>query len=279
MYRAVLKERLFLRLGLCLLFVWLEFNALAEGQLPDVATVVQRVLQRAEQTAQTPEELKYCYKKRSLTEELDDSGKPVKSTEKIYEVTPIEGVPFSRLIRIQNRDLTEEERAAQDRKEERFRQKLAEKKSPVHPREDELTSDLVKRYDYKVLRREHVDNRSVLVLSFRAKSPRPPEQSIEDKVLNRLAGQVWVDEAEWEVLQVRVELTEDLSLGLFGMFGSIKRCDVKIEQQRLPDNVWVKKSFAVLLAGRKVFTPMGYRKIEEFYNFRKPARGLTSPQH
>jgi hypothetical protein len=93
---------------------------------------------------------------------------------------------------------------------------------------------------------------------------------MEDKVLNRLAGQVWVDEAEAEVLQVRVGLTEDLSLGLFGMIGSIKRCDVNIERQRLPDNVWVKKSFAVLLAGRKVFSPMGYRTVEEFYNFRKP---------
>src|SRR5262245_49335449 len=113
MRRAVLNERFFL--NLCLFFVCLQFSALAEEKLPDASTVIQRVLQRADESARAAEESKYSYQKRTVSEELDDTGKPLKTTQKIYQVTPIEGVPFSRLIRMQNRDLTEEERAAQDR--------------------------------------------------------------------------------------------------------------------------------------------------------------------
>ena len=270
MNRAALKEIL-LAMALSLLAPSLQRNALAEENLPDASSVIQRVLQRAQETDQTAEESKYTYQKRSVSEELDDTGKPIKAVEKIYQVTPIEGVPFSRLIKIQNRDLTEQEREQQDRREERFRRKLAEKKSQASAKTEEeaLNSALIDRYDFKVQKRIRVDDRPVLVLTFHPKKAHPPEKTIQDKVLNRLAGQVWVDEAEAEVLQVRVGLTEDLSLGLFGMIGALKHCNVAIERQRLPDNVWVKKSFTVSFAGRKVLSAMGYRKIEEFYNFRK----------
>jgi hypothetical protein len=271
MNRGVLQASV-LMVSLCLLTLLLQQSCLGEEKLPDASSLIQRVLQRANETEGASKEAKYMYEKRSLAEELDDAGKAIKTTEKVYQVTPIEGVPFSRLIKIQNRDLTEEEREAQDRREERFRQRIAEKRLQAKSKHDDeaLTSDLIERYDFKVLRRDHVNNRAVLVMSFRPKNPHPPEKTIQDKVLNRLAGQVWVDEAEAEVLQVRVNLTEDLSLGLFGMIGAIKRCDVKIERQRLPDNVWVKKSFAVSLGGRKIFSAMGYRSVEEFYNFKKP---------
>jgi|SRR6516165_4154640 hypothetical protein len=267
---AVLRRN-FLATGACVLAVW-PWNALAQENLPEASSVIQRVLRRAEETDQAREESKYVYEKRSLSEELDDSGKPIKRNEKVFEVTPIEGVPFSRLIRIQDRDLTEEERELQDRREEDFRRRIAQKRP--HARhgmdEDALNSELVERYDFKVEKRDWVNKRAVLVLSFHPKKPHAPEKTVEDRVLNRLAGQVWVDEEEAEVLQVRVWLTEDFSIGLFGMICSIKQCDVKIERQRLPDDVWVKKSFAILLGGRKLLSSMRYRSLEEFYNFRKP---------
>jgi hypothetical protein len=271
MNRTGLKESL-LAMLLCIVVPSLQRNALAEEKLPDASWVIRRVLERAQATDPTAEESKYMYEKRSVSEELDATGKATKIVNKIYQVTPIEGVPFSRLIKIQNRDLTEEEREQQDRREERFRRKLTEKKSQAkrQTEQETLNSELIDRYDFKLEKRVRVDDRPVLVLTFRPKKAHAPEKTIEDKVLNRLAGQVWVDEAEAEVCQVRVGLTEDLSLGLFGMIGAIKQCNVVIGRQRLPDNVWVKKSFTVSLGGRKVLSAMGYRKVEEFYNFRKP---------
>lgn len=240
--------------------------------MPTAQSVLERVLQRAEAAGKDDTESKYTYEKRSVSEDLDSTGKPTRTMEKLYLVRPIQGVSFSRLIRIQNRELTEQERQAQDKREQDFRRKLDEKHSRAAAKEDNdaLSSELIGRYDFKVQKREPLDNRPALVLQFRPKSTRASEKSIEDKVLNRLAGRVWIDEAEAEVARVEVGLTEDLSLGWLGMIGSLQQCDVKIERQRLPDGTWVAKTFEVSLGGRKVFSPLRHHSLEESYHFSKP---------
>ena len=257
--------------SLLLLAALFQREGLAGENLPAAAAVIQRMLQRANDTAPAREASRYAYEKRSVAEDLDDNGTPVKTTRKAYQVTPIQGVPFARLIRINDRELNLEELKAQDRKEQEFRRKLAGKDPKGAATEDEeiLNPKLIERYEFKVEKRDWRDHRPVLVLSFCPKKTSRLEKSVEDKVLNRLAGQLWVDEAEAEVAEVRVGLTEDLSLGWFGMIGSLKQCDVTMERQRLPDDVWVNKSFGISLGGRKVFTSMRYRVLEEFSNFRK----------
>lgn len=247
-------------------------SALAEDSLPTASSVLQRVLLHAEQTSRSDGSSKYAYEKKSVVEELDSEGKATKTTEKIYHVMPIEGIPFSRLIRIQDRDLTREELKEQDKKEKEFRDKIAARNPKLASERDDdaLNARLVERYDFKVERRGSLDNRPVLVVSFRPKKPHQPEKTIEDKVLNRLAGSVWIDEPDAEVVQVQVRLLEDLSLGWLGMIGSIRQCDVTIERQRLPEGLWVNKTFAVSLGGRKVIGSMRYRTSDQCYDFRKP---------
>ena len=246
-------------------------QALAGENLPTAGAVLQRMLQRANDVAPAREAFRYAYEKRSLTEDLDDNGRPIKTTRKTYQVTPIQGVPFARLIRINNRELTPEQLKTQDKKEQEFRRKLAGQDPKAAAAEDEeiLNPKLIERYDFKVEKRDWRDHRPVLLLSFCPKKTNRLEKNVEDKVLDRLAGRLWVDEAEAEVVEVRVGLTEDLSLGWFGMIGSLKQCDVTMERQRLPGDVWVNKSFGISLGGRKVFTSMRYHVLEEFCNFRK----------
>jgi hypothetical protein len=237
--------------------------------LPDASAVMQKLVQRAEKTDRKGEARKYSYQKRLIKEELDGSGKTTKTAEELFTVTPIEGVPFPRLIEIQHRELTQEEVEAQDRKERQFRQKLAEHRrgAPALSEDDALNPKLIERYDFKVERRDLLKGRSVLVLSFQPAAKHFAGNSMEDKVLNQLAGTLWVDEADSEVAKLRVGLTGDLWLGWFGMAGSLKQCDIDIERQRLPNGVWVNKSQIVILGGRKILSPMRYRTIEDFFNF------------
>jgi hypothetical protein len=146
------------------------------------------------------------------------------------------------------------------------------KESANHSHEDmdKLEASLVDRYNFQAEKRERIDDRPVVVLSFRPKKAALPEKGMADRVFNRLAGRVWIDETEAEVVQVEVGLTDELSLGWLGMVGSLKQCDITIAKQRLPENIWVNKSFAVSLRGRKVLSSMRLRTTETFYNFRKP---------
>jgi len=262
---------------LLLIEVWVSV-ALAQSTppgdsaLPDGATVMKKVIQRAQDVGRADEEDKYCYEKRSVDEELDASGRVTKTTEEDYEVFPILGVPYSRLVKIQGRELTEKETRDQNREEEEFRKRTAEQQSKQSSttNTDWLDQSVVDRFAFQVEGRGRLQDRQVLVLSFHPKPNRGPEKTITDKVLNRLAGTLWVDEAESEIAQVKLGLTADLSLGWFGMVGSLKRFDLTLERARLTDGVWVDRKQTLLLFGRKLFSPMRFRTTEESSNFRKP---------
>jgi hypothetical protein len=250
-----------------------------DGALPDASQVMQRVILRGEDEGRTPQANEYAFEKRIVNEELDASGTPTKSTEQTSEVIPIQGIPFSRLVKIQNRDLTEEETEAQNQKELEFRKKVARRGAePMSRRKKNwLDTRVLDRFNFKVEGRDTFQNRPVLILSFHPKTNRDPEKTITDKVLNRLAGILWVDEAEAEVAQLKVSLTEDLSLGWFGAVGSLKQFDLELQRERLPDGVWVTRKQIVVLCGRKIFSSMAHRTLEESSNFRKPGIKLTWP--
>jgi hypothetical protein len=242
------------------------------GELPDAQAVMKRVIQRAEDVARGGEESKYVYEKRSVVEELDEAGKARKTTEKTYKVLLIRGIPFSRLMKVQNRDLTEAEIREEDRKEQALRNRITGKDPEQMARKQEswLTPELVGRFDYRVEGREAIENRPMLVVSFHPKAGYNPDKTIEDKVLSRLAGRLWVDEAEAEVARVQVGLTEDLSLGWFGLIGSLKQCDLDFQKKRLADGGWVDTKQTLDISGRKLFSRMRVRALEESYNFQRP---------
>jgi hypothetical protein len=239
--------------------------------LPDAETVMKNVVHRSEAVARVGEADKYRYEKRSVEEELDAAGKPTKTTEELYDVIPIGGMPFERLVKVQGRELTEKELKEQNRKEEEFRKRMAEQgtERSSATNNDWLDPKLVDRFVFHVEGRSNLLSRPVLILSFKPK-PLAPEKTIADKVLKRLAGTLWIDEQESEIAQVKVGLIADLSLGWFGMIGSLKQFDLTLERAPLADGVWVDRKQMLVLGGRKVFTTMHFRAVEESSNFRKP---------
>jgi hypothetical protein len=237
--------------------------------LPDASEVMRRVVQRADNT-ENAREAKYTFEKHATIEELDSSGKPTKTRQETYQVIPIEGARFSRLIKTQGRNLTPEEIEEQNRKESEFRKKTGHKSASSNPDEDWLDVRLVERFDFRVEGREKSQGRSLLILSFHPQKNRGAEKSVEDKVLNRLAGTLWVDEEEAEVASLSVGLTEDLSLGWFGMIGSLNQFNLQISRKRLEDGTWLPQSQTVVMGGRKLFSTLRYRTREDYCDYRLP---------
>ncbi len=257
-------------LGLGLALLALSRGVAYSKELPDAAAVVKRVIERAEDSARKEAARKYVYQKRSRVEELDSSGKVNESTEKEYQVILIDGAPFSRLVRIQDRELIPAELDEEKRKEEAFRKKVAGKRLARKARaeEDGHLAELAAHYDFTTERREYIGSRSVLVLSFRPKADHGVDKTTEDKILHHFAGKVWVDEQEAEIVRLKVGLTESMSLGLFGMAGGLKQCDFGVENTRVAEGVWLKAKETVYIVGRKLLSPMRYRSTEEAFDFK-----------
>ena len=243
----------------------------AAEQLPGASEVTQRVIERSQAVASAAQGPQYTYEKRALRESLDATGRPLTSEEKLYQVTLIAGLPFNRLVKIQGRELSSEETSRQDAREAKFRRRFvsADAKEPAARKEGLMTPELMGRYQFAVQQRVVLSNRPTLVLTFKPKAENLPSKTVQDKLLNRLTGRLWIDEGDADPTRLEASLVEPVSVGWFGMLGSLSRFDVSMERQRMPDGVWINTKQALLIQGRKLTSTLRLRTIEESSKFQK----------
>jgi len=84
-----------------------------------------------------------------------------------------------------------------------------------------------------------------------------------------MAGKVWIDEADADTARLEVSLVAPLSLGWFGLLGSLNRCELSLERQRMPDGVWINTKQILLIQFRKLATTLRFRTKEECSSFQK----------
>jgi hypothetical protein len=239
--------------------------------LPAGSNVIHRLLERGEKVAKAHEAQHYTYDKRSLVEELNESGKVVKSTEKLYKVMLINGLSFPRLVKIQGRDLTPAELEKQNKREEEFRKKVSQVdvKKKAEKKESWATDELVSKFTYTTVRRETLNGRATLAVAFTPKAKPGTGKSIEDRVLSCISGTVWVDEEDAEFTRLESKLRASISMGWFGMFGSLSRLDIVLVRARMPDGVWVNTRNSFIVNARKLLETIRSRTTEECSGFKR----------
>ena len=241
----------------------------ATQTLPAASEVTRRMVERAQAVARAERGPQYTYEKQSRLERLDAAWRPVSSEQKTYRVTLTGGVPFNRLVKVQGRELTSEELRQEEAREERFRQRFisTDRKKLVARKEALVTPELLDRYEFTVKERVVLSNRPTLVLTFKPKKGDRPSETFEDKLLNRMAGTIWVDEADADTARVMANMVEPVSLGWLGWLGSLSQCELSLERQRMPDGVWVNNKMALILQCRKPATTLRFRTTEDSCGF------------
>ena len=206
----------------------------AAENLPAASNLLQRVVERAQFVARAGQTNHYAYEKHSLTEELDDKDEVIKSAKKHYQVKLIGGVPFTRLVKVQGRELTAKELEKQNERETAFRQRITrvDLQKKAKRKEGLATFELVDRFDFQVTQREIIEGRPMLVVTFSARAG-APDKSMEDKVFQQVFGTVWVDEEEAEMAKLDARVRGPVSLGLFGAVGSLNKFQATIERSRM----------------------------------------------
>jgi hypothetical protein len=136
-----------------------------------------------------------------------------------------------------------------------------------------VTPKLLDRYQFVVKERVMIDNRATLVVTFSPKKGALPEKAIHDKLLNRMAGTIWLDEQDAEVAKLSVHLTEALSLGWFGLLGSLSQLELSLERKRLPEGIYLNAKQTLLIQYRKLTSTQRLRSTEESSGFEK----VTTP--
>jgi hypothetical protein len=210
------------------LLLWLVAAPLPEGNAY-VRGLVAR--QKAREEALN----RYTYDVEQLLEELDAKGAVTGRKVQRFEVFYVKGRPLRKLVAVVGRPLS---RGEQEAEEKRVREKVAEVASDRMVLEDPALrlSAILERYDFRTEAREDLDGWPALVLAFTA---RPGKREIEgDVVLRALAGRIWVDETEGEIVRAEVRNTSGIKFAL-GVGASVSALGLTMDFRKIEDGLWM----------------------------------------
>ena len=197
---------------------------------------------------------RYTYDVEEIEESLDAQGLVAKTETRRYEVFHVKGRPIRKQVALNGRAL---EGASAQKEERRVKEKVDDVLDDRTARElpEVRLSQVLARYDFQATGREEVDGRATLVFSF---APVPGKRDLEaDFVLRRLAGRIWVDEEEQELVRAELHNTEKIKL-VFGLGASVSSLDMTLAFRKIEDEVWLPSRIVFGASGRK-FLFVGFK--------------------
>jgi len=210
--------------------------------LPPLETVIQRALDRAAVEDENDREFNrnYQYQRIRLTEYRNGKGELKKHEEKR---TP-EGAGKTNSTPVIPPKPAEKNDAP-----------VSETHSNIHGKtfvvKDYSLSNLVSRFQFTLVGRENVNGRSALVLDFQPAGKKLPVNSYKDNFINKAAGRVWVDEADYAIAKADLHLTQPVSV-LGGLVGAVWKFTYSFERDRTPEGLWFARHVDWHLEGREV---------------------------
>jgi len=108
------------------------------------------------------------------------------------------------------------------------------------------------RFQFTLVGRETIGDRPTLILDLEPAAKKPPEHDLKDRIINRMAGRVWVDEAEAVLVKADFHLTEEVSV-VAGLVGNIASFTLSFHRERTADGLWFTPRLEWQADGREVF--------------------------
>ena len=220
----------------------------------------------------------YTYTRTRSSEELDEKGKVKESQEKTQHFLPIKGYPFARVVSVNGKPLTGKELMAEQEREIKARHAAAAGVRPViateppPKKEYALTADMFERFNFTLTGLEKVNGRDTWALTFAPRSKDLPVKQFKDRVINKLAGKLWIDAEEYELVRTELGLTESVSL-VGGIVGTLRKFDYSLGRVRAEGGAWFTARSELVIQGREVVRNRHLRFRTEEKNFQKVRSG------
>jgi hypothetical protein len=222
---------------------------IAEPPLPSLATVLERVASQTEKESDNERAFnqRYGYTRTKVTEYRNGKGDLQKREEKEIENQP-SAVPVA--LRPTSADPPGPTLRAE--KSERITSANSKVRGKAFEKRDfRINDDLLGRFEFDLAGRKTINGRPTLMLDFRPAKKNLPERNIKDRFINRAAGRVWVDEADYVIAKVDVYLTEAVNV-VGGLVGAVWKFNYSFDRERTTDGLWFTRAVDWHLEGREV---------------------------
>ena len=244
----------------------------SDGPRPAAREIVDRVIAQARRVEEQKLLQQYTYRQRFVVEKLDDAGRAVSRDEYVYVPVWADGSRYSRLVEKNGKPVTGKDLELEQKREREFRKRLAveRKKKPADRDVFRIDEKLAAKYTAELLGRERVNGRDTWVVSFKPKGGNLPASGRYERLLNQVAGKLWVDVAEDTIVRAEGHLLAPAKWG-WGLMANIYKLDFVVEQTRQGDGVWLPGQLNAYVQGRVLFSGFHQRQTSTWSDFRKDA--------
>ena len=190
---------------------------------------------------------------------------------------PLEGGSYTAWVEKNGRPLAGADLAEEQEKRRKFiERQIARNLGKGEDERVPLDADLFSRYRGEVVGREVINGRPAIVIEFSPNSRDLPIRRRQDYLLNKLAGKVWVDEMDYDIVKAEARLTERTRV-FWGILGNIENADLYFEQTRMGDGVYLPMHLSFFFDGRKLFTSIREKITAEWSGYRFEAAAASPP--
>ncbi len=217
---------------------------LAGEPLPEGNAYVRGLVERQRRREEAVN--RYTYDMNEVREELDGEGQRRGLRTARYEVFHVQGRPVHKKVAEDGRPLPEDARVREERRVREEVASIRKGRAADESREVRL-SEVLERYDFRTVGREEMDERPTLAFDFQ---PHPGERKLEgDKFLRVLAGRIWVDEAERELVRAEIRSQEGVGLA-WGLGPTLEALSVDMRFDRAEEGLWLPSRLQAMVSGR-----------------------------
>ena len=225
----------------------------------EVRAIIDRALERSTWAEEQAFEASYRHAMVQRTRKFDKQGEVDEDEKRLYRVEPVRGVPYARLVSknggpIEGDDLKTERERWQD-----FLEYLTKDPDEDEDEEDEedenivFNDELLDRYTARLDGIRDLRGRPSYVISFEPKPGKLPVRRQIDRALNKSRGELWIDQATYEIARVNFELIGRVRLW-WGILGSISDVTGHFEREPIADDVWVPTEVDIYFDVRVLFS-------------------------
>jgi len=227
---------------------------------------------------------RYTYTEKETRYTYDASGRVARTQRRVYEVYPSfePELTYRRLVSVDfvpQDDLAERdaehqkkvqewtarrEREGQNAREARLRREADEDRA-----EQAVVDELTAIYDFRMIGREAIDGRTAIVYAFEPRpsySPRTPQ----GRIIKSFRGQAWVDEQDRELVRLKTDVLETVSVKFGFIFRLLKGSRGIMERRKIDGETWLPTYTRFTGSGRVFFIwRVDLDQETEFVSYRK----------
>ncbi|MGH9839502.1 MAG: hypothetical protein ACREEM_12040 [Blastocatellia bacterium] len=255
-----------------------DFPKLSGAPLPDIDALLKQVAENQSALDELLE--KYAYNSVITSREFDKSGAlKVKETE-TFEHSFYRGRRIRRLVAKNDKPLSADEQAKEDRKLEKRikeiekreaeKEKRAEQGKETEEDDRRITiAEMLRSSKLTSPRRERYRQRDVVVFDFEPNPGYKPQKDFE-KIMQKFSGAVWVDAGDRQVVRLEAKLIDSFKIG-GGLLASIKPGGgFVMEQDRINNEIWLPTYSEFNLSARLLLVAgMSFNAIARYSNYKR----------